>query len=74
MRLVIPLLAIGWLALYLSSHALLVWSEGPYRSTPQSQEALDCTYFTGLGFVTSGYWYSSNGIMGRVACPRLIRL
>ncbi len=77
MRLVVGsvgILAIGWVALYLSGMGVLVAWSGPLRETPSSSESLTCTYFTGVRLVTASYWYSSNGVMGRADCPRFFSI
>ena len=69
---VLLLVIVGWAALVLSTHGVLVWSSG--RIPPKhdrAQETLDCTFFTGLEFVTLGYYYSADNVMGRAICPRL---
>lgn len=68
----VVLLMACWLVLLLSTHGVLVWSSGPIPpKNERSQATLDCTFFTGLGTVTLGYYYSSDGVMGRTICPRL---
>jgi hypothetical protein len=62
-----------WAGLFFSSRAVLVWSE---MVTPAhgAQASMQCTFFTGVGVVTAEYWYSANGMFGRAACPRIVRL
>ena len=64
----------AWLLLYLSSAAVLVRGQGPLTKAEGGSEYLRCTYFTGVGVVTTEYWYAPNGLFGRAACPRLIEL
>lgn len=59
-------------ALFVTSSAILVKSDGPSFHGGGKQESLVCSYFTGLGFLEQEFWYSPNGIMGRAACPRFI--
>ena len=59
----------AWLALFISNHAMLVWSsteeEGP-------GQRLVCRYFTGSGTVKREHLRL--GQLGREACPRWISL
>jgi len=73
-KLFVATLALGWLALFFSSSAVLVWSRTIEAENPGGQASLSCRYFTGLGFVERSYWHSSGGILGRDACPRLVKL
>lgn len=54
--------------------AFLASDTGILVAGTQRGGELECTYFTGLGFVERGYWFAQNDIMGRAACPRLIGL
>ena len=65
----IGVLTTVWLALFISNHAMLVWSsvdeEGP-------GQRLVCRYFTGSGVVKRQHLRL--GQLGREACPRWISL
>ena len=67
-------LIVLWAYVYLSTSGVLVLSRGPYTDPPVNNQAIDCTYFHGTGFVTITHWYSENGIVGKTICPRLISL
>lgn len=73
LRVLFLALIAGWLALYLSSRAVLVyWTT---RLDPGGKTGtLDCTYFTGTSLFTKDYIYSSQGLVGYVVCPRLVSL
>ena len=58
-------------ALFLTSHGVLIDSELVQSHQPQGQAHLECSYFTGSSIVTTEFWYSPNGFMGRALCPRL---
>ena len=60
--------------LFISSKGVLISGKGPAREPGDGQDSLSCTYFTGAGTIERKYWYSSSGIFGRSACPRLVDL
>jgi hypothetical protein len=57
-----------WLALFFSNKGLLVWGENP--DGDRKVGMLKCHYFTGTGVVEKQFLYSSEGFLGRQACPR----
>jgi hypothetical protein len=63
-----------WVYLFASSQAILTHSQGPFKEQDENSKILQCTYLTGLGFITQEYWYAPNGVMGKAACPRIIKL
>jgi len=58
-----------WLGLFISNHAVLVWSDTEEEGPGQR---LVCRYFTGAGIVTRQHLRL--GDLGREACPRWISL
>lgn len=64
------ILVAAWLALFLSSHGLLIQAV-VIEHPPGGAQVLRCSYFTGLGFANMELWYSENNFMGRAICPRL---
>ena len=83
---VVPLLVVViWVALLVSGRLVLVseakvppgepvpasfgtdWA-GSTAAAPQ----LACTYFDGRSLRRRVFWYSTNGVMGRDACPTLL--
>ena len=68
-------LSLAWFALVITTSGILVYSMGPFRPAPNyGQDALRCTYFTGLGTVSIDFWHDEQGIMGAAVCPRLRKL
>jgi hypothetical protein len=63
-------LVVGWLALFFSGHALLVWFTQPNEKVGM----LHCHYFTGTGLVERQFLYSKQGFIGRDTCPRTFDL
>jgi hypothetical protein len=64
----------GWLALFLSSSAILVWGQTVESRQAESQPYLRCWYFTGTGIFERSYWHATSGTFGKAACPRLVSL
>jgi hypothetical protein len=71
--------------LLLSDHGLLIWER--FVSPGQRYELKDygdlgadgqaslvCSYFTGRGVAKRVFWHSGNDIMGKNACPFLLKL
>lgn len=77
MRLVAAVALIGlvaWIALYLSSSAILIgWTE-PKVAPDANQASFTCRYWTGTRVFETQYWFSENGIFGKADCPRLVSL
>lgn len=65
--LVTTVIALGWVALFLSSKGVLINSE---RVAGKNQDNLLCTYFIATSTIDITYWYAPNGFMGKAACPR----
>jgi hypothetical protein len=65
------LAGIAWLALLLSSRAILV-HEGVEEATLHRN--LVCTYFAATRTIRKEYWYSKSDTFGRSACPRWERV
>lgn len=61
-----------WLLLFFSNKGLLVWGESP--GGDRKVGMLKCHYFTGTGMVEKQFLYSSEGFLGRQACPRTVDL
>lgn len=68
------------LSILVSGYRVLVWEQHPSDDAQVSgpdygqlgSEALVCRYFNGRGIVLRVFWYSSNNMMGRDACPFLL--
>jgi hypothetical protein len=60
----------GWLALFLSSSAILVWGQTVESRQAESRAYLRCWYFTGTGIFET-YWHTTSGAFGMAACPWL---
>lgn len=73
LRLLVLALILGWLVLYLSSRAVLVYWTTDLEPGGKTG-TLHCTYFTGTSLFTRDYVYSSQGTIGYLVCPRLINL
>lgn len=61
-----------WLLLFFSSKGLLIWGDTP--DGERKVGMLKCHYFTGTGVVEKQFLYSSEGFLGRQACPRTVDL
>jgi hypothetical protein len=75
-RLLITATAIGWVVLFASSKAVLVWGERVEPRKPGDQATLACHYFTGTGVFVRTFWYNEQGggFWGVSACPRIVGL
>jgi hypothetical protein len=74
-KLAVIALVLSWVALFLSSSAILVWSETVPPKKAGDQTSLTCSYFTGPGIIEQSFWYHANGgFWGVSACPRLVKL
>ena len=62
----------AWLALFFSNTGLLVYGDKP--DGDRKVGMLKCHYFTGTGMVEKQFLYSSEGFLGRQACPRTVDL
>jgi hypothetical protein len=70
MRALILAAALGWAALFLSSHAVLIHGAGP----DSVDDWLTCTYFTGTSRFNREFRYGSGGPFdGIPACPRIVK-
>ena len=61
-----------WLALFFSNKGLLIWGDTP--DADRKVGMMKCHYFTGTGVVEKQFLYSSEGFLGRQACPRTVDL
>jgi hypothetical protein len=61
-----------WLALFFSNKGLLIWGDPPEGDRKVGM--MKCHYFTGTGVVEKQFLYSSEGFLGRQACPRTVDL
>lgn len=61
-----------WLALFVSNKGLLIWGDQP--DSDRKVGMMKCHYFTGTGVVEKQFLYSSEGFLGRQACPRTVDL
>lgn len=68
------LLAVIWGMLTYSEIGILIQWTAPYLKDTTHNETMNCTYITGLGIVTTTFWYNPTGILGKVKCPRFIDL
>ena len=62
----------AWLVLFFSNKGLLVWGDKP--DGDRKVGMMKCHYFTGTGVVEKQFLYSSEGFLGRQACPRTVDL
>jgi hypothetical protein len=62
----------AWLALFFSNKGFLVYGDKP--NDDRKVGMLKCQYFTGTGVIEKQFLYSSEGFLGRQACPRTVDL
>lgn len=63
----IAVAAVGWLALFLTTHGILIGSTT--ATTGHGRPVLKCNYFTGVSVVTIDFWLAH-----QLGCPRLYDL
>lgn len=66
---VVAVLVLGWIALFYSSRALLVW-----QWTDADAHRLSCWYVAASGPLKRTHLYMASGILGRAECARILRL
>ena len=63
------LLAIGWIALFYSARAVLVW-----QWTNDAENRLSCYYVAATGPFKRTHLHTASGFIGRSECPRVLRV
>jgi hypothetical protein len=63
------LLAIGWVGLFYSARAVLVW-----QWTNEADDRLSCYYVAATGPFKRTHMHSESGVFGRAECPRVLKL
>lgn len=58
----------AWLLLYFSGRGLLIG----YTQPEGGIGMLGCRYFTGASVVDRSYLYTTQGMLGRDTCPRIL--
>lgn len=65
----LALAAIGWVALFYSARAVLVW-----QWTAKDDHQLSCWYVAATGPFKRTHFYTESGVLGRSECPRVLVL
>jgi hypothetical protein len=65
----LALLAIGWVGLFYSARAVLVW-----QWTDDAHNELSCYYVAATGPFKRTHFHTASGVFGRAECPRVLKL